>query len=108
MGAIMIRLLGLCGILTISGCATKDPVEWIMYGDNLQAKPFTAPDGRQAFALTCAKGIPDCHDRARKACDGNYELLDQSTKVTRTPYEPITRTGGDLKSTELMQVACAK
>lgn len=52
-----------------------------------EAKPFTAPDGRPAYLISCGgmqRTIAACHDKAREICGGNYAELNRSVSPRET------------------------
>lgn len=49
------------------------------------AKPFTAPDGREAFVVDCKAqaSFAGCYAKAREMCGGDYDEIHRS-EVLRT------------------------
>lgn len=74
----------------------------------LPPEPFTAPDGRQGFLLTCENGMAACYEDARAACKGrNYEVLAQSERTTYEPANPIAYIPASTGVERTMQIVCA-
>jgi hypothetical protein len=54
-------------LLILSGCA-------------VQPKPFTGPDGRQAYAMRCGSHLDRCYEKAGQLCpSGGYDVIDRAT-----------------------------
>lgn len=85
--------------LVLGGCEMLQPLD--------APKAFVAPDGRPAFSMNCANGMAACHNQARKACDGNYEILNQGESPTYTPADPIAGMPARSGIARSMQVVCA-
>ena len=70
--------------LILGGCANvapEDQGKFLLGGYNAigLAKPFSGPDGRQGYAVTCGSDMAVCYDRAAKSCGGEYEVIGRST-----------------------------
>jgi hypothetical protein len=91
------RLL-LVGLIALSGCST---LEWVFSGPPPQ--PFTAPDGRAGYMLTCGS-MAACYNDARAACKGDYEVLAQNERTFLREANEVSPTRTDVERT--MSVAC--
>lgn len=66
------RMLVIVGLAGLASCATK------------LGEPFTAPDGKQAYAVSCngslwsAGSIATCQTRAREICKGDYVEINRT------------------------------
>lgn len=67
---------------------------------------FTAPDGRTGFSLSCDADMAYCHNEARTACGGDYEVLNQRENQTYQPVDQFNKVPG-IYTTRTMQVACS-
>jgi len=65
-------------------------------------RPFTSPDGRQAYAMACGKGLSRCYDKARELCGGDYDVIDRVSGKTVTAYNGMVSTTND----DSLYVAC--
>jgi len=40
------------------------------------------PDGSPHYLISCEYGIQNCYERARETCQGNYEIINTSQRVS--------------------------
>jgi len=50
--------------------------------------PTTLPSGIAGFRVTCKGGKQPCYDKAREACNGNYNIL-SDTRMDRVKTEML-------------------
>ena len=84
----------LVGLLALSGCAGLQ-----------KGVPFTAPDGRQGYSLSCPS-MSYCYNVARELCGGNYDVLDQNERTYFIPADPIAGMSAESGVARSMSVAC--